>query len=226
MKLPILALVLFCGAAVGGQQQVLTNDDVAKMAQAGIAQDIIMKTIGTSVVQFQLGPDHLIALKKAGVSDDIVRAMTAARNAEKPTLRLVRFSSEEQAVAPTPRRGTKGAGGPLVPAGAKIFVEAADGFDMYLTAALQEKRVPVVVVTEKSKADYDLSGVSDQEKAGWSKLVLLQIHPEEHAGVKLVNIKTGEVVFAYAVNKANSVHGRQTAAEACAKHMKKVVSSE
>jgi hypothetical protein len=30
-------------------------------------------------------------------------------------------------------------------------------------------------------------------------------------------------VFAYAVNKKNSLHGRQSAAEACAKHMKDVV---
>jgi len=47
--------------------------------------------------------------------------------------------------------------------------------------------------------------------------------PTKQAGIKLVNIKTGEVVFAYAVNKKNSLHGRQTAAEACAKHMNEVV---
>jgi hypothetical protein len=46
---------------------------------------------------------------------------------------------------------------------------------------------------------------------------------DEQASVKLVNLKSGEVVFAYAVNKKNSLHGRQTAAEACAKHMKGVV---
>ena len=39
----------------------------------------------------------------------------------------------------------------------------------------------------------------------------------------VINAKTGEVVFAYAVNKKNSLHGRQTAAEACAKHMKESV---
>jgi curli biogenesis system outer membrane secretion channel CsgG len=115
------------------------------------------------------------------------------------------------------------AAGPSVPAGSKVYVEAADGFDTYLTAALQKKKVPVVVVTEKDKADYELSGVSDHQKAGWAKVVFMgQIHSDEQAGVKLVNLKTGEVVFAYAVNKKNSVHGRQTAAESCAKHMKEV----
>ncbi len=118
------------------------------------------------------------------------------------------------------------AGGPVqtVPAGSKIYIEAADGFDTYLTAALQKKKVPVSVVEDKEKADYHLSGVSDHQKAGWAKTVFLgQIHSDEQASVKLVNIKTGEVVFAYAVNKKNSLHGRQTAAEACAKHMKEVV---
>jgi hypothetical protein len=112
----------------------------------------------------------------------------------------------------------------VVPSGSKIFVEAADGFDTYLDAALRKKHVPVVVVANKEKADYSLEGVSDHVKAGWAKTVFLgQIHSDEQAGIRLVNEKTGEVVFAYAVNKKNSLHGRQTAAEACAKHLKDVV---
>ncbi|MBV9081128.1 MAG: hypothetical protein JOZ62_00515 [Acidobacteriaceae bacterium] len=111
-----------------------------------------------------------------------------------------------------------------VPSGSKIYIEAADGFDTYLTAAFQKKHVALVVVTDKAKADYELSGVSDHQKAGWAKIAFTgQIHSDEQASVRLVDIKTGEVVFAYAVNKKNSMHGRQTAAEACAKHLKEVV---
>ncbi len=100
------------------------------------------------------------------------------------------------------------AAGPTVPAGSKVYVEAADGFDTYLAAALQKKKVPVVMVADKDKADYELSGVSDHQKAGWAKVVFMgQIHSDEQASVKLVNIKTAEVVFAYAVNKKNSLHG-------------------
>lgn len=117
--------------------------------------------------------------------------------------------------------------GPSVPAGSRIYIEAGDGFDTYLTAALQKKKVPVVVVVDKDKAEYELSGVSDHQKAGWAKVVFMgQIHSDEQASVKLVNIKTGEVVFAYAVNKKNSMHGRQTAAEACAKHMMEAVAGQ
>jgi hypothetical protein len=114
-----------------------------------------------------------------------------------------------------------------VASGSKVFVEAADGFDTYLDAALRKKHVPLVVVTDKEKADYALEGVSDHVKAGWAKIVFTgQVHSDEQAGIRLINIQTGEVVFAYAVNKKNSLHGRQTAAEACAKHLKEVVGQQ
>jgi hypothetical protein len=111
-----------------------------------------------------------------------------------------------------------------VPSGSKVFVQAADGFDTYLAAALRKKHVAIMVVADKEKADYVLEGVSDHQKAGWAKTVFMgQIHSDEQAGIRLINIKSGEVAFAYAVNKKNSLHGRQTAAEACAKHLKDVV---
>jgi len=34
-----------------------------------------------------------------------------------------------------------------------------------------------------------------------------------------VNAKTSAVIFAYAVNKKNILHGEQRTAEACAKHL-------
>ncbi len=87
-----------------------------------------------------------------------------------------------------------------VPAGSKVYVQASDGFDTYLDAALRKKHVPVVIVADKDKADYSLEGVSDHKKAGWAKTVFMgQIHSDEQAGIRLVNIKSGEVVFAYAV---------------------------
>jgi hypothetical protein len=35
--------------------------------------------------------------------------------------------------------------------------------------------------------------------------------------------QTGAIVFAYAVNKKNTMHGHQTTAEACAKHLKEQI---
>ena len=201
MKLSILALTLFCAAVIAGQQ-ALTIDEVTRMVQAGVAQDLILKTIAESAVAFQLNPDHLIALKKAGVPDDIVRAMlVVGHGSVKRPFHGVRFSSQEQAVA--------SAGSISVPAGSKVYVATGDGFGSYLTAALQKNKVPVVVVTEKDKADYELSGV-----------------PKERATVKVVSLRTHEVVFAYAVTKKDAKHGAQTVAESCAEHMKEALAGE
>jgi hypothetical protein len=79
MKLSVLALTLFCAAALAGQQ-ALSIDDVTKMVQAGVAQDLILKTIAEPGVRFQLNPDQLITLKRAGVPDDVVRAMMAGQS--------------------------------------------------------------------------------------------------------------------------------------------------
>ncbi|HET7441524.1 MAG TPA: hypothetical protein VFJ47_09495, partial [Terriglobales bacterium] len=81
-------------------------------------------------------------------------------------------------------------------------------------------KVPIVLVTDRDKADYELSGVSDTDKAGWAKMLFLgSQQTNENASIKIVNLKTGNVVFAYSVNKTNSYKGKQSAGEAIAKHI-------
>jgi hypothetical protein len=109
-------------------------------------------------------------------------------------------------------------------AGSKIFVEGDQGFDVFLSAALNKKNVPVSVVADKSQADFILEASSQSEKSGWARTIFLgQTGSNEEASIRLINVKTTEVVFAYAVNKRNSVHGKQSSAEACAKHLKDFV---
>jgi hypothetical protein len=45
----------------------------------------------------------------------------------------------------------------------------------------------------------------------------------EEASVKVSDLKTGAVVFAYSVHKTNSYKGKQSAGEACAKHLKDAI---
>ena len=117
-----------------------------------------------------------------------------------------------------------GATAVTIPAGSKIYVAPGDGFDTFLAAALNKKKVAVTVVADKEKADYVLEASSESEKAGWAKVIFLaQTGSKEEASVRIINVKTSEVVFAYAVHKRNSVHGKQSTAEACAKHLKEVV---
>ena len=95
-----------------------------------------------------------------------------------------------------------------IPYGARVYIAPmANGFDNYVVAGVQQKKVPIVVVADRTKAEFELTGIAETDKAGWAKMLL-------------VNLRTGAIVFAYSVNKVNSVRGKQSAGEACAKHIK------
>src|SRR5713101_8529994 len=61
-----------------------------------------------------------------------------------------------------------------IPPGSRVFVNPmADGFETYLTAGLIKKQVPVTVVNDKSKAEFEIAGISASEKAGWAKMFFM-----------------------------------------------------
>jgi hypothetical protein len=109
-------------------------------------------------------------------------------------------------------------------AGSKVYIEPMNGFETYMAAAIQKKKVPLIVVSDESVADYVMTGNAELQKAGWAKVAFTgSIHSDEQASVSMVSTKTKELVFAYAVNKKNTLHGEQTSAEACAKHLKEKI---
>ena len=108
--------------------------------------------------------------------------------------------------------------------GATVFIVPLEGFENYLAAALQKKSVPLVPVASEEQARYILKGTSEEKKPGWAKMVVMkQIHSDDAASVQLIDRKSGAIVFAYSVNKKNTLHGQQTTAEACAKHLKEQI---
>jgi hypothetical protein len=72
LKITFFALLL---AAVGFAQTALTNDAVIRMVKAGLGEDLVISTIKSQPASFTTGPDDLIALKGAGVSDKVIAAM-------------------------------------------------------------------------------------------------------------------------------------------------------
>jgi hypothetical protein len=59
-----------------------------------------------------------------------------------------------------------------IPPGAHVYIGPIEGgYDIYLSAAMHKKEVPIVIVADKSKADFELSGVTESDKAGWAKIV-------------------------------------------------------
>jgi len=84
-----------------------------------------------------------------------------------------------------------------------------------------------VLVNDPSKADYQISGVSESEKASWAKILFTSSSASrEQASIQVVDVKSGEVVFAYSVHKANSARGKQSTGEACAKHLREKINTE
>ncbi len=113
----------------------------------------------------------------------------------------------------------------LIPVGAKVYIAPMkDGFETYVIAGIMKKEVPIVVVNSREKADYEITGIAESDKAGWAKMLFMgSAQSAEQASIKVVEIKSDEVIFGYSVNKGNSVRGKQSAGEACAKHLKKAV---
>jgi hypothetical protein len=116
----------------------------------------------------------------------------------------------------------------VIPTGSKVFIAPMeDGFQDYLKAALQAKKVPVVVVDDKASADFEITGHSDTQKASTAKKVIMwDWHSNEQASIQVTNLKTSEVAFAYSANKQSSAHGKKSTAEACAKHLKEKIESK
>ena len=87
--------------------------------------------------------------------------------------------------------------------------------------------MPLTVVTDESQADYVMSGTSEDKKPGAVRILVTgNIHGDNAASVRLVDKKSGAVIFAYAVNKKDTWHGDQTTAEACAKHLKEEIEKQ
>ncbi|MHB8753398.1 MAG: hypothetical protein ACYC92_00330 [Candidatus Acidiferrales bacterium] len=113
--LPFAVLVLL-GAAlyrVSPAQQVqkpLTNDGVIKMVKAKLSESVVVATIQSSPANFDISPDGLIGLQKAGATQNEMDAIVAAEKAASgrgaaaaPTNADAGGGSAAPAAAPGPR---------------------------------------------------------------------------------------------------------------------------
>lgn len=114
-----------------------------------------------------------------------------------------------------------------IPSGSKLFVAPMGGFENYVIAGIVKKKVAVTIVADRDKAEYEIRGSAETEKAGWAKMLILGLqNSNEEASINVTEIKTGNVVFAYSVKKLNSVHGKQSAGEAIGKHLNEAMGKD
>ena len=105
----------------------VTNADVLRMVKAGVPESAIVSSIQSSPAKFDLSPDALIGLHKAGVGQKILDAMMAAGNDGKggspagpsqgaaPNAQLKEFSEAEfQKISKEALSKSPGKGGPKI----------------------------------------------------------------------------------------------------------------
>jgi hypothetical protein len=111
-----------------------------------------------------------------------------------------------------------------IPANSKVFVAEMGGFETDLKDAINKKKVPLQIVDKRDDADYEITGTSESEKASTAKKIIRwDWHSNEQASITVKEVKSGEIVYAYSVNKQSSARGKRSTAEACAKHLKEQI---
>lgn len=110
-----------------------------------------------------------------------------------------------------------------IPAGSKVYVNQIDGmngFENYLAAALKKKKVALLLVTDRSQADFEINGYAENQKAGWAKIIFGSGQPESEASIQVVNLRTSIVAYAVASYKVDAWNGKKSTAEHLAKNLR------
>jgi hypothetical protein len=116
-----------------------------------------------------------------------------------------------------------------IPEGSRVYiayVSGLPGFENNLVAALQKKQVKMLVVNDRSQADFEINGFAQSQRAGWAKIIFGSGLPESEASFQLVNLRTGVVAYAVASYKVDSLNGNKSTAEHLAKNLRQKMERE
>ena len=110
-----------------------------------------------------------------------------------------------------------------------VYIEPQQGFETYVSAAIEKKNVPVDVVTDKTRATYILraSPVEVKTESTGGKIArclfayCAGIEDKGNVAVQLIETNSTRMLWAYSVNKQRGgSKNEQSMAEAVAKHLK------
>ncbi len=99
-------------------QKTLNNEEVIKLATAGLSDDLIATTINTSPGKYDTSTDGIIALKAAGISDKVVAAI------------LTKAAAQAASATPVSASGKPVPAPPSLPPGVDtlgVYSQATDG---------------------------------------------------------------------------------------------------
>ncbi|HVQ37630.1 MAG TPA: hypothetical protein VMS31_08855 [Pyrinomonadaceae bacterium] len=110
-----------------------------------------------------------------------------------------------------------------IAAGSRVYVadiKGLPGFENNLIAALQKKQVKMLVVADRTLADFEITGFATSQSAGWAKIIFGSGLPESEASFQLVNLRSGVVAYAVASYKVDALNGNKSTAEHLAKNLR------
>lgn len=80
MKRPALTLAFLLSPLLAVPAFAVTPEDIARLAQAKVSDEVILAQIRADGGTFALTPDQILSLKQAGVSDAVLKAMIETRH--------------------------------------------------------------------------------------------------------------------------------------------------
>jgi hypothetical protein len=125
----------------------------------------------------------------------------------------------------------------LIPKNSKVYIDEAidedpnkpqsKGFKQYLEAAFHKKSVHLIVVADRSAADFEISDSASSKGAGWAKKIILgDFRKSTTASIDVTNLRTGVVAFADSSDRSSANRGLRSAAEKLAKYLKKKMDAD
>lgn len=146
-------------------------------------------------------------------------------------------SQESVAVAkPIPSTPVDPFAAQLIPRNSRVYIapmksedstKPIEGFENYLAAALRKKNVPLIMVADRSQADFEIVGTADKKSGGWAKKVFLgDFRGSASASMSVINLKTGVVAYADASHRSSANKGLRSSAEKLAKYLKRKIEDD
>ena len=125
----------------------------------------------------------------------------------------------------------------LIPKNSKIYIAPimpedpnnlkAEGFEHYLAAALRKKNVPLIIVADRSLADFIIEGTANQKDPGWAKkIILTDFRKSTSASMTVTNLRTGVVAYADSSDRSSANRGLRSSAEKLAKYLKRKMDND
>ena len=125
----------------------------------------------------------------------------------------------------------------LIPRNSKVYIAPmlsedplkpqAQGFESYLAAAMRKKDVPMIIVADRSQADFIIEGTADKKSGGLAKKIILgDFRKSTSASMTVTNLRTGVVAYADSSDRASANRGLRSSAEKLAKYLKRKIEDD